>query len=149
MKKEQPKLKLIVGRNQGTIIPQEAQRRLDSRINTLIRRMQDPTESEDTREKAKDALNRLIRKEEMKIQRVFEKGDEDASQLQWNIAMASRDHVAVDEGFLYRQMERIRSDNESAQMLLENLGRARWAIRRWERAHLLSEDGLKAKSETP
>lgn len=149
MKKEQPKLKLIVGRNQGTIIPQEAQRRLDSRINTLIGRMGDPSEPEDVREKAKDALNHLIRQEEMKIQRVFEKGDEDASQLQWNIAMASRDHIAIDEGFLYRQMERIRSDNESAQMLLENLGRARWAIRRWERAHLLSEDGLKVKSETP
>ena len=148
MKKEQPELKLIVGENHGSLISPEMHRRLDRKINTLIERMGDPSEPEDTREKAKEALNHLIRQEEMKIQRVFEKGDEDASQLQWNIAMASRDHIAIDEGFLYRQMERIRSDNESAQMLLENLGRARWAVTRWERVHLLSDTGLKKKRKT-
>jgi hypothetical protein len=139
MKQTQPELKLLVGQAQEGMFSEQAQQRFYQRLQKYMDQMQDLTRSEDAREETKEALFQWIQEEERKIQRIFEKGDEEASQLQWQIALASRDHVPIEEGFLYRQMERIRFNNESAQWLLEQLGKARWMASRWERAHLASQ----------
>jgi hypothetical protein len=131
MKKAQPELKLLKGQAQEGMLSEEAQRHFHQKLHMYLDQMLDLTKTE-------EALFQWIQEEERKIQRIFEKGDEEASQLQWQIALASRDHVPIEEGFLYRQMERIRFNNESAQWLLEQLGKARWMASRWERAHLAS-----------
>ncbi|MCH4072666.1 hypothetical protein [Pseudoramibacter sp.] len=138
MKKAQPELKLLKGQAQEGMLSEEAQRHFHQKLHMYLDQMQDLTKTEEAREAAKEDLFQWIQEEERKIQRIFEKGDEEASQLQWQIALASRDHVPIEEGFLYRQMERIRFNNESAQWLLEQLGKARWMASRWERAHLAS-----------
>ncbi len=138
MKKAQPELKLLKGQAQEGMLSEEAQQHFHQKLQMYLDQMQDLTKTEEAREAAKEDLFQWIQEEERKIQRIFEKGDEEASQLQWQIALASRDHVPIEEGFLYRQMERIRFNNESAQWLLEQLGKARWMASRWERAHLAS-----------
>ncbi|MGN0194619.1 MAG: hypothetical protein ACI39G_05875 [Pseudoramibacter sp.] len=138
MKEKQPELTLLKGQAQQGMLSEQAQRHFNEQLTMYLDQMQDLTRTEQERESVKETLFQWIQEEERKIQRIFEKGDEEASQLQWQIALASRDHTPIEEGFLYRQMERIRYNNESAQWLLEQLGKARWMASRWERAHLAS-----------